>query len=71
MIATAPFIIGSTWRPPGFHGTVTSLRRCASSGSFEPTVFGTPVDATLSELALERLYPADERPRAVLQQLGA
>jgi hypothetical protein len=47
------------------------LRRCASSGSFEPTVFGTPVDATLSELALERLYPADERPRAVLQQLGA
>ena len=31
------------------------------------TVFGTPVDVTLSELALECFYPADERTRAALQ----
>ncbi|MEP6504763.1 MAG: helix-turn-helix transcriptional regulator [Betaproteobacteria bacterium] len=32
------------------------------------TVFGTPVDVTLSELALECFYPADERTRALLQR---
>ncbi len=32
------------------------------------TVFGTPVDVTLSELALECFYPADERTRAALQE---
>ena len=31
------------------------------------TVFGTPIDVTLSELALECFFPADERTRAVLQ----
>jgi transcriptional regulator with XRE-family HTH domain len=33
------------------------------------TVFGTPVDVTLSELALECFYPADERTRRHLQGL--
>ena len=33
------------------------------------TVFGTPVDVTLSELALECFYPADERTREMLQRL--
>jgi transcriptional regulator with XRE-family HTH domain len=32
------------------------------------TVFGTPVDVTLSELALECFYPADERTRDALQR---
>ena len=32
------------------------------------TVFGTPVDVTLSELALECFYPADDRTRAALQR---
>ena len=32
------------------------------------TVFGTPVDVTLSELALECFYPADERTRERLQR---
>lgn len=32
------------------------------------TMFGTPVDVTLSELALECFYPADERTRTVLQR---
>jgi transcriptional regulator with XRE-family HTH domain len=30
------------------------------------TVFGTPLDVTLSELAIESLFPADERTRAAL-----
>jgi hypothetical protein len=32
------------------------------------TVFGTPVDVTLSELALECFYPADEATRTALTQ---
>ena len=32
------------------------------------TVFGTPVDVTLSELALECFYPADEPTRMALQR---
>jgi len=35
------------------------------------TVFGTPVDVTLSELALECFYPADDRTRAALQGLSS
>ena len=31
-------------------------------------VFGTPVDVTLSELALECFFPADEPTRAALQR---
>ena len=32
------------------------------------TVFGTPVDITLSELALEAFYPADAATAAALRQ---
>lgn len=35
------------------------------------TVFGTPIDITLSELALESFFPADERTAAVLRGLVA
>ena len=35
------------------------------------TVFGTPVDVTLSELALECFYPADEHTREALQRAAA
>lgn len=35
------------------------------------TVFGTPVDITLSELALETFFPADEQTAAILRQLSA
>lgn len=48
--------------------------RLRAPGSDEPlafisttTVFGTPTDVTLSELALECFYPADERTRQALQ----
>ncbi|MEK1903190.1 MAG: transcriptional regulator, partial [Rhizobium sp.] len=31
------------------------------------TVFGTPVDITLSELAIETLFPADKETAAILR----
>jgi hypothetical protein len=31
-------------------------------------VFGTPIDITLSELALESFFPADEMTAAALQR---
>jgi transcriptional regulator with XRE-family HTH domain len=34
------------------------------------TVFGTPLDVTLSELAIESFFPADEQTRMALQQLS-
>ncbi|PWW48950.1 hypothetical protein DFR36_101461 [Melaminivora alkalimesophila] len=33
------------------------------------TVFGTPVDVTLQELAIESFFPADEATRAALRRL--
>jgi transcriptional regulator with XRE-family HTH domain len=35
------------------------------------TVFGTPVDVSLSELAIESFFPADEPTAAALRQLAA
>ncbi|MDG4719983.1 MULTISPECIES: helix-turn-helix domain-containing protein [Thalassospira] len=35
------------------------------------TVFGTPVEVTLSELAIETLLPADDGTRTILKQLAA
>jgi len=35
------------------------------------TVFGTPIDITLSELALETFFPADEATAGLLRQLAA
>jgi hypothetical protein len=34
------------------------------------TVFGTPVDITLSELALETFFPADAATAQLLRRLG-
>jgi transcriptional regulator with XRE-family HTH domain len=45
-------------RLPGHAGVLSFLSTT--------TVFGTPVDVTLSELALECFYPADEATRAAL-----
>jgi hypothetical protein len=35
------------------------------------TVFGTPVDITLSELALEAFYPADAQTADTLRRMAA
>ena len=34
------------------------------------TVFGTPVDITLAELALETFFPADDHTAELLRRLG-
>ena len=49
------------------------LRRDGEILSFFSTtmVFGTPVDITLSELALETFFPADARTAERLQQMAA
>jgi len=33
------------------------------------TIFGTPVDVTLSELALELFFPADDETAAAVQRM--
>ena len=35
------------------------------------TIFGTPLDVTLSELAIESFFPADEETRFALQRMAA
>lgn len=35
------------------------------------TVFGTPIDVTLSEIALETFFPADEQTRKVFSEIGS
>ncbi|WP_104202899.1 helix-turn-helix domain-containing protein [Billgrantia saliphila] len=35
------------------------------------TVFGTPLDVTLEELAIESFFPADEATREIMQRLAA
>ena len=57
-------------------GAIAVPLRLRLAGRAEPlsfisttTVFGTPVDVTLSELALECFYPADQRTREALQGL--
>ena len=35
------------------------------------TVFGTPLDVTLEELAIESFFPADAATQETLQQLAA
>ena len=58
-----------------FAGVVVPLQFVTDGGSLSffstTTVFGTPVDVTLSELALESFYPADSRTAEALRQLAA
>ena len=35
------------------------------------TVFGTPLDVTLSELAVESFFPADQRTAEMLRAMAA
>ena len=64
--------------PPSLHADVVDaavvvpLVLASSRGTLSfittTTVFGTPVDITLSELALETFFPADEATAAALRQ---
>jgi hypothetical protein len=60
---------------PGLTGVAVPMRLITEHGplSFLSTtmVFGTPVDVTLSELAIEAFFPADAATGEVLQRLMA
>ncbi len=63
---------GVSTTPPADHGGIAVPLRLAMAGgvlSFlsTTTVFGTPVDVTLSELALETFFPADAATAAALR----
>lgn len=57
---------------PDYGGMVVPFELATAAGTMTflstTTVFGTPVDITLSELALECFYPADEVTAAMLRQ---
>lgn len=65
-------------KPPSgagaYAGVVVPFRLKTEAGILSffstTTVFGTPVDITLAELALEAFYPADEATAAALQAGG-
>ena len=55
-------------------GVIVPLRLRTDVGTLSfittTTVFGTPMDITLSELALETFFPADEATGATLRALA-
>jgi transcriptional regulator with XRE-family HTH domain len=55
-----------------FGGLIVPLRLSTDAGTLSffstTTVFGTPVDVTLSELAIESFFPADDATARTLQQ---
>ena len=57
------------------HGVLVPLRLHAPGGTLSffstTTVFGTPVDVTLSELAIEMFFPADEATARAVRIGGA
>jgi transcriptional regulator with XRE-family HTH domain len=58
-----------------FAGVVVPLQLVTAAGTLSlfstTTVFGTPIDITLSELALECFYPADAATAQALRDLAA
>lgn len=58
-----------------FAGIAVPLQFVTPAGTLSlistTTVFGTPVDLTLAELALETFFPADEASAEALRRLGA
>ena len=61
-------------RPRDYAGVLIPLDLRTPAGALSlfstVTVFGTPVDVTLSELALEAFYPADEATAALLRRMA-
>ncbi|HET9472868.1 MAG TPA: helix-turn-helix transcriptional regulator [Steroidobacteraceae bacterium] len=60
---------------PQFGGVVVPLKLQTEIGTLSmfstTTVFGTPMEVTLSELMLEAFYPADEFTAQVLRQMAS
>jgi transcriptional regulator with XRE-family HTH domain len=65
---------GEVHPDPQFGGVVVPLKLRTEAGILSlfstTTVFGTPMEVTLSELMLEASYPADEFTAQVLRQLA-
>jgi transcriptional regulator with XRE-family HTH domain len=65
---------GSRDPAPDYAGVVVPLQLRTGAGTLSlfstTTVFGTPVDITLSELAVESFFPADEATAAALARRG-
>ena len=61
-------------REQGVPGVIVPLRIRTEQGVlsflYTTTVFGTPLDVTLSELAIESFFPADPATSAALRHLG-
>jgi transcriptional regulator with XRE-family HTH domain len=61
--------------PTSYPGVVVPLKLRTPAGVITlfstTTVFGTPVEVTLSELMLEAFYPADEFSASVLRQVAS
>ena len=57
-----------------YAGVVMPLRFATEAGTLSlfstTTIFGTPVDVTLAELAIESFFPADAETAELLRQLG-
>lgn len=60
--------------PPDYAGVLVPLQLATDGGSLAlfstTTVFGTPIDITLSELALESFFPADAATAEALRALA-
>jgi transcriptional regulator with XRE-family HTH domain len=60
---------------PDYAGVLVPMRLTTDAGTLSffstTTVFGTPVDVTLSELALEAFFPADEATAEALRRMAA
>lgn len=76
-LAAYPYERAGAGPPPSersFTAAVVSLQLITSAGRinfFSTTmVFGTPIDITLSELALEAFFPADEASAEVMRRLA-
>jgi transcriptional regulator with XRE-family HTH domain len=76
-ILTYPFPTGAatTATTDGPQRYATPLQIATEAGTLSflntTTIFGTPTDVTLSELALELLFPADSGTREVVMKLAA
>jgi hypothetical protein len=76
-VSRYPGGVSKTPSPPGAaqHAVVVPLRLQIAAGVLSffstTTIFGSPVDVTLSELALESFYPADESTAEIVRSLSA
>ena len=65
---------GARTRPPGDNSIVVPLQLMSQGGLLSfvstTTMFGTPIDITLSELALESFFPADAATAAALRRFA-